>query len=79
MQDIVDNRHSLVNQRQPQSSPIRNPTQTFPPKFIPSTLPSSQLFNYNYDPVTDFAWNTFKVSSNLSDLNTKWLSKLFSL
>ncbi len=61
---IVDNRHTVANQRQQQqqqqqqinqlpSAPNRQPIQTSPANL------QSQL--YNYDPVTDFAWNTFKV------------------
>lgn len=57
---IVDNRHSVVNQRQQQQlnqspiAPTRNPIQPSPSQ--------SQLINYNYDPITDFAWTVFKVS-----------------
>lgn len=70
---IADNRYSIVNnQRQQQAqqlqAPQRNPTQTSPSQLILPTIPpsylsaQSQLVNYNYDPVTDFAWNIFKVS-----------------
>lgn len=51
---IVDNRHTIANQRnQLPVAPTRNPP--------PST--QSQLINYNFDPITDFVWSIFKVSS----------------
>ncbi|XP_037036325.1 plasminogen activator inhibitor 1-like isoform X1 [Bradysia coprophila] len=61
---IVENRHSVASQRQqPQSfnPPARIPIPTSPSsQLIPTTLQSSQ--SYNYDPITDFAWSTFKGS-----------------
>lgn len=62
----------LLNQSPVQSNlapPTRSPIQASSPQLLPSTLPSypstpSQLYNFNYDPVTDFAWSTFKVSYN---------------
>lgn len=64
---FVDNRHTLINQRQ-QVSPLAA-AQTRPHQSILSTIPSfpntqSPSFNFNFDPITDFAWTTFKVSLN---------------